>query len=276
MFSSVTKQLKRARSAVKSVLALAGTAAAVLDPKLRSYLREGEQLDGLEMLQLTTVRWIEDDHHQLEEKEANQRAALRKLKQMRSRRDKEQETLYSKLLRIRQTFEDAFGAGQAAIFLGIEPRLSEVEPVVLQRQSQETARILSDPQLVLPEAVVQGLWENPAQYAAQILEALEPFQLTLDEIESQKREVEKALKAKTDLLELANNHLRWSIRLFEAIYHLAGQGFHAERLRLTVNSRPQAEESADEVGEEQEGGGEASEAISESSQTPDFSEPVTD
>ena len=55
MFASITKHLKRGMSAVKSVLAVAGTAAAALDPTLRSYLREGESLDGVELLMLT--RW---------------------------------------------------------------------------------------------------------------------------------------------------------------------------------------------------------------------------
>lgn len=268
MFSSVTKQLKRARSAVKSVLAIAGTASAALDPKLRSYLREGEQLDSLERVQLTTVRWIEDDHNQLEEQEANQRTALRQLRQMRLRRDEEQEILYSKLLRIRQTFEDAFGSSKAAIFLGLEPRLSDVEPVALRRQASETAKILSDPQFEAPETLVQGLWENPARYAEQILEALGPFEATLDNIESQKREVEKALKAKTDLLEQLNDRLRWSIQLFEAIYRLADLGFHADRLRLTVSSRSKVETLAEEVSasDEPESGAEGVQAGSEPSQ----------
>ena len=65
----------------------------------------------LEPIQLTLVRWIEDDHGKLEECEAVQRAAQRKLTRMRLRRDKKQATLYSKLLRIRKTFEDAFGQG---------------------------------------------------------------------------------------------------------------------------------------------------------------------
>ena len=70
MFTSVTKQLKRAVGAMKSVLAIAGTAAAALDPRLKSYLREGEELNGLEPIQLTLVRWIEADHNRLEECEA--------------------------------------------------------------------------------------------------------------------------------------------------------------------------------------------------------------
>ncbi len=79
-----------------------------------------------------------------------------------------------------------------------------------------------------------------------------------DEIESQKREVEKAQKEKTDLLAKVGDRLTWSIRLFEAIYRLADLGFHAERLRLPVSSRPSAGEAAAAPagGEVPEAGGE--------------------
>ena len=216
----------------------------------------------MERIQLTLVRWIQDDHHRLEEHEAVQRSALRKLKQLRVRRDNLQENLYAKLLRIRMTFEDAYGQGTAAIYLGLEPRLSEVEPQALRRQARETAEILRDPKLAPPEALVAGIWENPEQYADQIREALAPFQTSLDEIESQKREVEKAQEAKTELLAELNHRLNWSIRFFEAVYQLAGLGFHADRLRLTVASRSispsESEESGD--GQEVESGGEPSES----------------
>lgn len=270
MFTSVTKQVKRAVGAVKSVLAIAGTAATVLDPRLKTYLKEGEQLDGLEPVQLTLVRWIEEDHNRLEEYEAVQRAAQRTLTQMRLRRDKKKETLYTKLLRIRKTFEDAFGQGTASVFLGLGPRLSELEPQVLRRQARETVAILGDSQFSPPPALVEGIWENPEQYADQIRDALTPFQASLDEIEFQKREVEKAQKDKTDLLEELHERLKWSIRWFEAIYQLAGLGFHADRLRVSLGTRsssePQPAASSDgdapETGEE--GASEASETLESS------------
>ncbi len=258
MFVSVTKQLKRGMSAVKSVLAVAGTAAAALDPTLRSHLQEGESIDGVEPFMLALVRWIQSDHGQLEDCEAKQRQAQRLLKKLRLRRDSKQEPLYSLLIRIRGTFEDAFGQGTAAVYLGLEPKINKLEPVELRRLAKETVSILTDPNLTLPAPMVQGLWEKPTQYAEQILELLEPFQVALDEIESQKREVEKAQKEKTDLLEKVGERLTWSIRLFEAIYRLADLGFHADRLRLTVASRPSAEEKAKAPagGEESEAGGE--------------------
>ena len=252
MFATVTKQLKRAISAVKSVLAVAGTAAAALDPTLRSFLREGESLDGVEPLMLTLVRWIENDQVGLEECEAKQRQAQRRLKKLRLRRDDEQEPLYALLLRIRGIFEDAFGQGTATVHLGLEPRMSKLEPIELRRLAQQTVAILTDASLTLPEPKVRGLWASPSRYAEQIAELVTPFQTSLDEIESQKREVEKAQKEKTDLLEEVGDRLTWSIRLFEAIYRLADLGFHAERLRLSMSSRPSTGEEAEESSEGEE------------------------
>lgn len=242
MFSIVTKQLKRALSAVTSVLAIAGSAAAVLDPKLRAFLVEGEQLDGLKPIQLALVRWIQDDNQRLEEHEAAQRAALRQLKQLRLHRDELQKKLYSQLLRIGKAFEDAFGVGKAAIYLGLEPGLRDAQPMVFRRQAQETIGILQDPGLATPEPIVTGIWESPASYAEQLQETFKPFRTSLDEIEAQKREVEKAQKAKTDLLAELGDRLTWSIRLFEAIYRLADLGFHADRLRRSTAARASSEE----------------------------------
>ena len=268
MFASVTKQLKRAMSAAKSVLAIAGTAAAALDPTLRSHLGEGESLDGVEPFMVALVRWIQSDHERLEEGEAKQRQAQRQLRKLRLHRDNKQKPLYGLLLRIRGTFEDAFGQGTAAIYLGLEPKINKLDPVALRRLAQETVSILTDPNLALPKPEVQGPWENPAQYAEQILELLEPFHAALDDIESQKRAVEKAQKEKTDLLKQAGERLTWSIRLFESIYRLADLGFHADRLRLTVVSRSQAGEATEtpNEGEDSEG---ASGEPAESSETGD-------
>ena len=266
MFSSITRQLKRARSAVKSVLAIAGTAAATLETTLKPFLREGEVL-GVQPLMLALVRWLQGGHDRLEDREVRQLQAERQLKKLRRRRDAQQQALYSMLLRIRKTFDDAFGQGLAAIYLGLEAKLNELEPLALRRVAKEAAKILADPDFTTPEPQILGLWESPAQYAEQIEKLLEPFQTSLDDIESQKREVEKAVKAKTDLLDELRGHLTWSIRLFEAIYQLADLGFHAERLRLTVASRPSGEKKAGESGDGEAGdaGDAEEEASSEAS-----------
>jgi len=263
MFASVTRQLKRAMSAVKSVLALAGTAAAALDPRLESYLPEGERIDGVESLLLALVGWIQGDHDRLEEHEARQRRALRQLQKLRQQRDRKRGPLYGMLLRLRTTFDHAFGQGNAAVYLGLGPRMSKLEPVALRRLARETVTILSDPELVTPAPKVLGLWENPTRYAEQIEELLTPFHTALDAIEAQKREVERAQKAKTDLLAELRDRLKWSIHVFEGMYHLAGLGFHADRLRLKVSSRPNAEEKAEESGGgEETGAGSAEPAAS--------------
>ncbi len=252
MFSSITRQLKRAGSAGKSVLALAGTAAAGLEARLTPFLKEGEGL-GVEPLMLTLVRWLQGGHDRLEEREVAQLQAERHLKKLRLARDDRQKALYSLLFRIRKTFDDAFGHGTAAIYLGLEAKLHELDPVALRRVAKEAMRLLSDPAFTTPEPKYEGLWKNPAQYAEKIGELLQPLEAVLDEIEAQKREVEKALKAKLDLLTRLQDRLTWSIRLFEAIYRLADLGFHADRLRLTVASRPSAgedeESSSSEAGE---------------------------
>ncbi len=165
--------------------------------------------------------------------------------------------------------EDAFGQDTAAVYLDLGPRLSELEPQALRRQARETVTVLGDPQFSPPPALVEGIWENPEQYADQVRDALTPFQASLDEIESQKREVEKAQKEKTDLLEQLNERLKWSIRWFEAIYQLAGLGFHADRLRVSFTTRSSSEPppatagdgAGSDGGAQETGGGGSSDAV---------------
>ncbi len=261
MFRMVTHQLKLASRIVKSVGVIANTVAEVLDPRLSSYLEEGQTLDGIGTIQITVVRWIEDDHQELEKLEAAHRDAQQKLKQLMLRRDKEQELVYSQALQIRTTFEDAFGQGTAPIYLGLDPGLGEVEPLVLRRYVRGAVNVLSNPGFTTPEPAVAGLWEDPQRYAEQILASLEPFEATLDEIGTQQREVEVAVRARTDLLGELKGRLKWSVRLFEALYHLAGQGYHAERL-LPKSSRSTG---ADEA--EPPDGGDSEETAAETPET---------
>ena len=161
----------------------------------------------------------------------------------RIRRDEQKDALYDKLIQIRKTFEDAFGLGTAATYLGLEPKLIEVQTEVLRRHAEETIYILSREDFVTPEPLVKGIWENSADYAEQLNDSFKPFLKNLDEIESQKREIERAQVRKTDLLEEIENRLTWSTRFFEAAYHLAGKSSHADRLRRKVGTRTSPEET---------------------------------
>ncbi len=246
MFRMITSSLKRARDLFTSVTAFARDVAVVLDPILKTHLEEGETIGGFESVQLAVVRWIDDDCRQLRKLEVVHRGALRKAKKLRNRRDRQQKVLYSKLLQIRKTFEDAFGQGTAPTYLGLEPRLIDVEIEVLRRHAEETIGILSREDFETPEPLVKGIWENPAEYAEQIRDSFKPFKKTLDEIESQKREIERVQVRKTDLLAEVESRLTWSTRFFEAVYHLAGKSSHAERLRRKVGSRASPEETEPE------------------------------
>ena len=67
------------------------------------------------------------------------------------------------VLRIRGTFEDAFGQGKAPIFLGLDPKMGKLKPLVLMRYAREAIEVLSNPDLVIPEPVVAGLWDTPSR-----------------------------------------------------------------------------------------------------------------
>ena len=113
----------------------------------------------------------------------------------------------------------------------------------VERYARHALHVLKDPGFTTPPPRVEGLWDRPWHYAAQIRKSLESFEASLAAIEAQKREVEVALIAKTEHLEQIKDRLKWSTRFFEALYHLSGLGLHAERLRTPTPS------SRDDVGQ---------------------------
>jgi len=206
-------------------------------------------LSGLGPVQITLVRWVEDDHLQLREKEEGYRATQRELTKLRKQRDGDAEVLYNTMLRIRQTFDDAFGVGTAPTYLGLDPGMARVEPLVLERYAEGSVKILVAPGFTTPPPQVEGLWQSPALYAQQIQAALTTLRITLAAYGSQKRDGDVALIERDTLYEAVKTRLKWSVRLLEAVYHLAGLGAHAERLRTTFASRPSDSEE-EPVGEE--------------------------
>jgi hypothetical protein len=75
---------------------------------------------------------------------------------------------------------------------------------------------------------------SPAEHVAEIRPALEKLESTVDELEEKKRESEIALKVKTQALEENKETFLHGSRFHESLYVLAGERFHADRLRPTV------------------------------------------
>lgn len=246
----VTRMLRRGRDVLSSVGRLAGRVASVLDPILGAYLREGEPRAGTEAFLIGMLRWLEDGLGVLVGLEHAHRGAVRELRLLRLVRDDWEGVLYERLLSVRRTFEDAFGPGTAAIYLGLGPKLGEASRDVLERFARHAVNALLSPRFSPPPPKVEGLWERPGRYAAQVLEALEGFEGSLAAITAQKRNVEVALVAKTEYLAELKDRLRWTTRFFEALYHLSGLGAHAERLRTTTPSRKSAKALEKVAGDE--------------------------
>lgn len=82
----------------------------------------------------------------------------------------------------------------------------------VERYARHALHVLEDPGFTTPPPRVEGLWDRPWHYAAQIRKSLESFEASLAAIEAQKREVEVALIAKTEHLEQIKDRLKWSTR----------------------------------------------------------------
>lgn len=236
MFRTVTNEIRLVRSIVAGIRAFADLMAESFTRRVTGYLREGEELPAgfLSLLQRVVARLIEGDRDRLVAAEKLHRDALRAESQLRKHRDKEADDLYQKLLKVRKTLE-AFGPGTSVTYLGLDPRLGNADPQVLLRYAHESVDVMSDPGFEPPAGTdPNGKTFHPDEHVAEITPALARAEGTVDELEDQKRETQKALKEKTQALETFRESSTYGSRFHESLYVLAGERFHAARLRPNV------------------------------------------
>ena len=173
---------------------------------------------------------------------------MRTLSQFREQRDQEQEVLYRKALVMRVTIESSAGSGKSKQLVGLDPRLSNVDPVTLRRYVRSAMETLEDPDFEAPEGTVVGAGGTPQATAADVRPALEAFEATLAKIEAQQRRVEETQRLKDEAIARLRLVTVNGAKILEGLYNLAGERYHAERLRRTRTrpSSPQEEEPAPE------------------------------
>lgn len=244
MFKTVTVLLRFVADVIASVLTIGPGVAESFVGRAVHVLKQGEEItvQAVIALQTAVIRMIEDCRTRLESAEAQHLKELRQERSLRARRDQQRGALYRVLFDLRSALDGAFGAGTAERLLGLGPRLGIVDAQVLRRHAREAEKVLTGQGFEWPGP---ALALTPAQVAAGILEVLEPLEQTLEELALQKRVTQMAQKAKTRALEGCRKTFVYGSRLVEALYVLAGEEFHAARLRPPVGSRSDATEPAD-------------------------------
>ena len=235
MFRTITKALRLVDDVVASVRTFATEVAEVHKRQAAEVLREGETFvaESLVWFQIVWARLLEKGRELLEAAEKEHRKQLRTEAKIRARRDREARDLYRFLLKARKTFE-ALGRGSAELLLGLDAAISIADPQVLLRYARECLEILRKADFELPPGKVTV---NLQEHVDEIEPAKQKLEATMQELALQKRQTEKALAVKTQVLEAFRKRFTYTSRLFEALYVLAGKEFHSVRLRPPVGQR---------------------------------------
>lgn len=238
MFTEVTTHLRFVDDIIASVKEFAHTVASAFVRRVSPYLDEGDALSATDVIrvQTGTVRLIEGRAVEVREAEKAHRIELRKEKSIRKQRDREAKQLYNALLKLRRTFE-GFGAGMAELVLGLDAGINGANAKVLARYARESLEVLLAPDFALPPEAANPATFDPLRHT----EAIEPLviqlELTLEELARQKRRTQDALKVKTQLLKAIKTLITYGARLLEGLYVVAGEEFHAARLRPRLGGR---------------------------------------
>ncbi len=248
MYRLVTYELRLARDVLHGGRALARHIASVLAPQLA-----GLSVSWLELFQLALIGLIEKDSDQLTTAERVLVEERRKEKSLRGRRNQAKTDLYRLLLQVRKFLEVAVGKGAAVDLLGLEPRLGQVEPLVLLRYGYEAAEELSSPDFEPGVIVIGGVVTTAQEYGEKVRAASDRLEDLDGQLADQERLAEQALKVKTEALDKLHVRSRLVARILEDLYLLAGEKFHAERLRRPPRHRSAPPEDDGAVAPEPEG-----------------------
>ncbi len=240
MYKMITYELRCVRDIVSGGKSLARHIASILESELKG-------LPGywLELFQLALIGLLEKDRDQLLTAEQVLLAERRKERGLRGRRIQAKTDLYKLLLKARSFLEVAVGQGAAVDLLGLEPKLGQVEALVLVRHGFEAADELASPDFKPGVFVIDGVVMTSQDYADSIRTATERLEDLDDHLADQERATEQALKVKTEVLERLHVRSGLVARILEDLYLLAGEGFYAERLRRVPRRRGSLPENDD-------------------------------
>lgn len=200
-------------------------------------------------------RLADADHQHVEQ--------LRKVLELREKRDEARPRMQQQLTTARHLFEEMHGQGTAFVVAGLESPTAKTVTKLLRQADLAIARC-EQPDLVLPPSRVAGFKVDPVEVANGLKAESGQLKGTLGEIRLARRKAQETRKVKNRVLEEHKVTFLWTARTLEGFYRLAGEDELADRIRPSVR-RP-GRRSVDV--------GEGSEEPAAEQTAPEGSEPV--
>lgn len=216
---------------------LAPEVTAIFNRNLAPYLREGEVMPDVGLLQELIGRFLEASGDQLLEVDNRYTAEVRTNQQLRTRREALIEELRGRLRDIRYLIDRRFGLEASKQLMPVRD-LYQYSARELVQAGRQVITVLRDPQYALDQAHANGLLANAQALADALeLECSELAELLNRQLAGQKRDKQSGLKQKLAEIKTATEAARRSADFLAGIYRLAGLDFHAERLRPALRRR---------------------------------------
>lgn len=192
------------------------------------------QLDALVAADETHLKELDDDHDP------------------RLRRDDAAETLYRKLIEVREGVSAVFGPDQASALVGIEGETAR-DPLALHRQANRALDRLRNPEGGLPPQRLAGLQLDTAALADELQPATDQLTQALADVDRELRETETSLGLKTEAMEAFDRAVRGVGRILKGCDELAEYPDFAEKIRLSRRRGSSGGDPAEEEGPSEEG-----------------------
>lgn len=236
---AVVQQQKITTSIQAAAETHAEAAAHATETLLSPYLREGEKMPDVALLVRLAGRLLEDSTRKLVVADEAHERELSDDVAPRERRDESSQSIYSRLVDLRDALVGVYGTrtAEAAGFTERTPR----DPVLLARFARKVVDAL--PGVTLPEPRIKGASLDPKNSTAGLAELLATLDTSLKEVARETREAEQTLVARNDAMSTQVDHASGVASVLSGIFRLAGLDELAERVRpsarRTASSTPE-------------------------------------
>ena len=237
LHSSLVVQRKRAMTDLVASLAAQGdTAAASLEQRLATVLKEGEEMPDVRHLIRLLERLVERSGDDLDQADGDRFVRAMRLKVLQEEARQTKAKLHDEVVKVRKALVDLYGSAHVRLRFG----LAERTPRGTADLSDEARRLvvrLGDPELVLPEPLIAGLAPDPKGWARSLRPAMERLERLLKELERRRIGASDGVLEQRKALEACDETYMLVARTAEALFRLGGEKELARRLRPKVKQR---------------------------------------
>ncbi len=208
---------------------------------LSAVLAEGETVPDLEIIQILTGRLIAKARTHMVTVDRVHLDEIVKDRGLRRQRDKAAASLRRTVLRIRDSFDGAYGPGRCEEILGFGTRIPQ-DPMLLRQLAAAGIEYLTAPGFELPPMELEGVVWSPELFANQLQAPFESLGAAQTQLSREDRKSNKTIKRKNEAIRDFDDVYRRNAKFFEGLYTLVHEDLLAARVRPT-DRRPTPAES---------------------------------